>query len=422
MKLAFSLFVLLAALGCSARDAKNPIERGTDAGPLVQVDGGETADAPTPAACFGTITGRVTLPDGIRSAPAALIYEPATAEPLRTGECQQCLEGSDLLAHTTTAVDGTFSMQLPLGSHTLFVEKALFKRGLAVTVRECGETIALPAGATRLPRDRTEGYVPRIALVTGWWDHMETVLAALGMAPDEMTATETFVPYSGDGYSAFPADTELFINSALLNSYDMVVVNCGNQNISTLFATDEARVNIRAFVSGGGRLFVTDESSAFIEETFPEAIDFVGSEGDGLGEEPEAQRASFLGEDGLSVRADILDAAAAQWMAQYFPSSDATVPIDSFVGGWAVMDRVDTSRTKTWVASDVSWYSDEKSFESTSGYKPLTVSFDHGCGRVVYSSYHTAEESSGSALAAQELMLGYLLVEIASCVSEPMIW
>jgi hypothetical protein len=51
--------------------------------------------------------------------------------------------------------------------------------------------------------------------------------------------------------------------------------------------------------------------------------------------------------------------------------------------------------------------------------KPLTVSFERGCGRVLFSTYHTETSGSGG-LKPQELALLYVLLEVGVCV-EPVI-
>jgi len=46
--------------------------------------------------------------------------------------------------------------------------------------------------------------------------------------------------------------------------------------------------------------------------------------------------------------------------------------------------------------------------------KPMTVSFQSGCGRVLFSTYHT--ESGSSQLLSQEKALLYVLLEVGVCV------
>jgi hypothetical protein len=48
------------------------------------------------------------------------------------------------------------------------------------------------------------------------------------------------------------------------------------------------------------------------------------------------------------------------------------------------------------------------------------VSFERGCGRVLYSTYHTeADKGSTTELLTQEKALLYILLEVAVCVAPP---
>jgi hypothetical protein len=52
---------------------------------------------------------------------------------------------------------------------------------------------------------------------------------------------------------------------------------------------------------------------------------------------------------------------------------------------------------------------------------PLTVTFEpNGCGRVMYSTYHTADLSHPGLL-PQERVLLYLILQIGECKSGPVI-
>ena len=46
------------------------------------------------------------------------------------------------------------------------------------------------------------------------------------------------------------------------------------------------------------------------------------------------------------------------------------------------------------------------------GSRPATVSFQHGCGRGLFSTYHTED---GESLLPQEKTLAYILFEVAVC-------
>jgi hypothetical protein len=50
--------------------------------------------------------------------------------------------------------------------------------------------------------------------------------------------------------------------------------------------------------------------------------------------------------------------------------------------------------------------------------RPMTVSGQYGCGRMMFSTYHTTE-STHLGLTPQELVLLYIILEIGVCHGEP---
>ncbi len=95
--------------------------------------------------------------------------------------------------------------------------------------------------------------------------------------------------------------------------------------------------------------------------------------------------------------------------------------IDSFTlkANWSIVDKVNSytalnedgleqSFTPTvWVSSKI----------PATGTNPATISYQLGCGRALFSTYHT-EGEGGPELMAQERALLYTLLEIAVCVGD----
>ena len=77
---------------------------------------------------------------------------------------------------------------------------------------------------------------------------------------------------------------------------------------------------------------------------------------------------------------------------------------------WAVIAAVGPG-TKCWIQGPVTYGSPMKG----PAVRPLTVTFEAGDGQVLYTSYHTAEDKSGTApteLLPQEQVLAYLAFEL----------
>jgi hypothetical protein len=46
---------------------------------------------------------------------------------------------------------------------------------------------------------------------------------------------------------------------------------------------------------------------------------------------------------------------------------------------------------------------------------PLTITGEYGCGRIMFTAYHTVESGGYVGLSPQELVLMYLILEIGVC-------
>jgi hypothetical protein len=411
--------------------------------PPPPADGGVDATTPdatiqpmdVPAPCTATVTGVVRFPNGREPVPRALVYTTVGEAPApRSGECDQCLASGGAIVHTETAVDGSFSLTVGTGMQRLVVEKGLFVRVVELDVTECDATIALEPETTRLPRNPSEGRIPRIAVSTGFYDAMENVLAKLGLASLDsfgwlVPGSEQFDLFEGAGEGIDPTRelATLLRDPVRLATYDVLLINCGSDPEDTFFGgesiIEDAAVlaNLRAFVEGGGRLYVTDEAYDYVEHAFPR---FLAFEEDGtLHTTPEPEDEAEIGLDMESVAATVHDEALREWLESLGHLSGGTVRITGMLGGWTVIENVDPELTTTWVSGPVEWETRD-TFEVMTDTRPLTVTFDLGCGRVLYTSYHTDDSFfgvGGPALTAQELMLAYLLLEIGTCIDDPVL-
>lgn len=448
------VFVVVCAagaltVGCEPGVAPGPRTTGDDAGTPGKPDSDDepaedpstddpSADDPPPATCPGggrtTVSGQVRFPTGPLPVDGALIYvpygEPADVE--RSGECGECLDSASLAAHARTTPDGAFELTgVPAGPQTVVIEKGPFRRTVSVDVAECVDN-SLPPDSTRLPRDSSEGIVPRIAVITGSFDHMAGVLNKLGLSSSTYDIYNSDL-WDDDGPSPGPVDApdegaELLANPAQLSSYDIVFINCGAAFADGLFESssflDDASAldNVRSFVEDGGRLYVTDLAYDLAERTYPELVDFHGG-GDGLSSRPEALDEAQVGDETASVEATVRDDSLQQWLEAADAISGDRIVVRGLAAGWAVVDRVDTERGKVWVEGDVSWGNDPylpSGVTSGRGVRPLTTSFERGCGRVLFTSYHTVEgDGASTGLTAQEKALAYLVLEIGSCIEDP---
>jgi hypothetical protein len=347
------------------------------------------------------------------------------------------------------------------GTHWLIIEKAQFRLEIQVTIRE-GETLVLTEAQTTLPskRDYAAGTtVPHIAIATGGFDHLENILGHIGMG--SMNANGGFVsPFadidiysnSGSDYGASKGTLEELVrNPAKMRQYHIIFVPCSGATYAAALKDQTVLRNIRDFVKAGGKLYVTDWSGEWMDNVFPAQIELgTGSGGIGIGSGTDTpasaynaasdtwNTSSFGDADGDSYDsndATVLDSQMAAWLgAQRSPTPEnpLVAPINASkfdaVDNWNWIRSLNAVR----VGSDAqgapvidtpkAWVSGSNiGLLGSGGKHPLTVTFEPaGCGRVLYSTYHTTP-SQHTGLFPQERILLYLMMEIGVCIDNPIV-
>ncbi|MGH7281924.1 MAG: hypothetical protein ACRELY_10400, partial [Polyangiaceae bacterium] len=303
------------------------------------------------------------------------------------------------------------------GEQNLVVQKGAFRRVRQINVMTGAQTVDL--SLTTLPgkTDPSVGdTIPKMALVAGAWDHIEVSLAKLGIGKLNSSGgfDESSAPY--DYYeNKFPPSATvlnprtLITDPGTIGKYQIVFIPCSGSDGTTCddYQPGESGVQntLKGFVTGGGKLYVTDYSYEYVRQPWPGAIDFDSATSD-LG--------SGCLQGSYDAPADVADPDLKNWLTaagdpsftleQSWTEIDALHPI-------ATTDADGNPKTvtpKVWMNGLLS-----------DGAHPETVSFDSGCGRVLFSTYHT--EGDGNApLLGQEKALLYVLLEVASvCYGTP---
>ena len=389
-------------------------------GSSVGTGGGSGGGAAAPdsffAQCSGvatTLTGTALAPNGtdpISGAEIAVWDRAPTPFP-RGVVCDNCgIVGTEVpLQSVTAGADGTFSLNLDSVKKqtTLYVtvRKARFRKVSAnVAVTACG-SLALTKAQTSLPTNATEGDVPKIAISSGNRDHLEKVITSMGVtdydcfkglpagaAGETCTANRTLGQLMGD------------LNA--LKGYGLIFIACAvGDTFAPVSGNDTTANNLRTWVDLGGKLVVTDASFDFVEQTFPDAINFAGPAADaGI---PQPLNGGEVGTAAATVTGVVSDPGLAAWL-RLFPSAitaNNQVTLQGFLSKWAVQKTVGTG-TSAIVHGTAQ-------FTGGPADVPLTSRFEvKGCGRVIYSSYHT---DTGTSLLPQERILEYLMFEVATC-------
>lgn len=349
--------------------------------------GGGSEDPP--ARLAGIVEGRVYAPNGVLPMAGATVSAPSA-------------RGS-----TVTDAQGDFRLEnVPAGNPAITIRKGAWTKVVnkAVTANEVSR---LTADEGTLPSQVANG-APRIAVVLGQWDKMEDVLAKLGLGElDEAghlrrgTEAFTIIP---DG-AAF---ANLVSSSANLAQYDMIFVNCGADLSLEGLDPEAVKANARAWVNQGGILYVTDLAYPIVEQVFPTDIVFDG----------------MVGQAGITTEGTVHDITLRAWLDSRGQLTAGKVHIDGFLSGWAVIRSLGPNTTNV-VDGLVTFDGGAAPADArkthrhdavglrptTNEVRPLTVTFPYGTGRVLYTSYHTAEEASPQ-LRPQEFILGYLILSL----------
>jgi hypothetical protein len=114
-----------------------------------------------------------------------------------------------------------------------------------------------------------------IAVVLGCWDSIESIL-------DRVGADHTKYEFHSEGelceesFSSYPDAADLLRDPVELATYDILFINCGADDSDAYDATVIG--NVRDFILAGGSLLTSDWGYDWIEQGWPDAVDFYGDD------------------------------------------------------------------------------------------------------------------------------------------------
>ncbi|MES1204504.1 MAG: carboxypeptidase-like regulatory domain-containing protein [Pseudomonadota bacterium] len=398
--------------------------------------------------CTGTattsISGTVYDPAGKLPLYNATVYVPnAPLEALPEGvSCDKCsakLSGSPIATALSDAT-GKFTLTgVPAGSNIpLVIQVGKWRRQVMVpTVAPCVNTAITDANMTRLPRMKSEGNMPKIALTTGGSDAVECFLRKVGIADSEFT-TDTgtgrvnlFVggepAAAGDGKGAasfspalggatFPTATTLWGSPTKLLTYDILIMSCeGSQypNVKLPYIN-----NVKRYADSGGRIFNGHLHFYWLRNgpaPWPMTADYIGVD-------PVDPPSPSNGEVDTTFPKGM---ALADWLVN--------------VGGSATRGQIQLYGARHSVnavrAPTQKWISIGTSTEYLTFNTPVESPADAQCGRVVETDIHVKDVPSNqngkddsdpknafptgcmsTTMSAQEKALEFLFFDLSSCV------
>jgi hypothetical protein len=381
-----------------------------------------------------TVSGTVFAPNGTLALYGATVYVPnldpgPMAQGVGCARCNEQLPG-DPVVQVMSDTAGKFSLaDVPSGNDIpLFITVGKWRRKVTIPqVVACQDNV-LDNTITSLPKNKSEGDIPRIAVVTGSCDALECLIRKLGVSDSEFTSdagTGSIHLYASNGANKLANNTPFAPASALwgdlnkLKNYDILMHSCecspqANQKPQAYMD------NLKAYADVGGRVFLSHYHSIWIEgeKNVPEHAPAVWPE------------VATCNSDLYNSGTGIIDqannpkgSAFATWMMNVQGSATpGTIVINE---SRQSCTDVDPARAERWVFMPISGVDYPQNFQFTT---PNEVAKEERCGKVVFSDMHVASGSSSSsssgfpngcsagAMSAQEKALAFMFFDVATCV------
>lgn len=373
-----------------------------------------------------TVTGTVYEPAGTVPLYNVAVYIPnAPLEALTDGaQCSQCgaeISGEPLVSALTDA-SGRFVLEdVPVGADIpLVIQVGKWRREFVIpTVAECTET-PLEDTTIRLPRNQSEGHIPKIALTTGGADPLECWLPKVGLDvaeftnPDGAGRVNLFAGVGGGnryaGGADFPLEATLWASTDALAAYDIILLACeGDWHPETKGAA--ALQAMADYTALGGRVFASHWHNYWVENGpagFPTVAEF--------DHQPDLANPF----DALVDSSFPKGMAMSEWLVNVGASdSPGVLRIEE---AQHTINAVNPALSTRWIYSD-----NPTSVQYLSFNTPLDVEPDAQCGRLVLSDIHVSSGDSvgqpfpngcgDDELSPQEKALLFMLFDLSACIT-----
>ena len=418
-----------------------------------------------------TVTGTVFAPNGTLPLFGVNVYVPSSDPgPLPEGvQCDRCgnLQGGSITS-TTTDEAGNFRLEnVPATADVpIVIQSGKWRRQFKISaVAACQDNAAAKVDTT-LPKNRTEGDIPKIAITTGSADALECLIRKMGIEDSEFGTgdEDTSVHlYRGNGTPGFAAShpggvrpfapaKPFWDTRASLDTYDITLLSCeGDQLIAgtgnVAGVNDKPQTSLQALhddAGAGGRVFMSHWHNVWIG-----------------GDRNDPTNAAYGMADWKSV-IDWNFGADQVAGPQITTVDEATLPAPIGIGGlpnpkgtsfatWLMNVGGSTTRNEVsvtqprytargllapplaerWVyveQTDALNNPQSASVQNALFTTPLDVVPEQRCGKVVFSDMHVASGSSSPGngtfptqcstddLTPQEKALAFIFFDISSCV------
>jgi hypothetical protein len=392
-----------------------------------------------------TVSGTVYAPNGTLPLYGVTVYVP-NSDPGPLPDGAQCSKCSDTLpgqpvVMTTTDESGKFTLtDVPSGANIpLVIVSGKWRRQITIpNVAQCTDN-ALQAADTRLPKNKSEGDIPKIAITTGGADALECLLPKLGIDIAEFTNdsgtgrinlfTDSGAGTGGQGASKIQGGgnmsdaTTLWSDVNKLKNYDIVIFSCEGAQFPDTKSQDDMNA-VKAYADLGGRIFMSHWHNIWIE----------GATQGGNGQAPMVWPTIATWSNGGNTPQPVTDfidetnnpkgASFATWMLNVMGST--TRDQITVNDGRTTVSAVDTTKAERWT-----YWNDNNNNQLPQNFQfttPNEVAADQRCGKVAFSDMHVSGDSTsdpGTAfpggckntpLTPQEKALAFMIFDLSSCV------
>jgi hypothetical protein len=421
-------------------------------------------DMKCPGAKHTTITGKVYDPAGRNPLYNIAVFVPNNPQALPTittgtNTCEACSTPiEDYVALTQTANDGSFTLtDVPSGKNVpLVVQDGKWRRMITIPdVPDCG-TVKLPdsgSGQARLPRNRKEGDMPQMALLTGGLDDLGCFMTRIGIDPAEYSAPQgggRLDIYQGlgtggglTGPAAAPGlsngkagdctttSCPLWASKQSFENYDIVLLACEGDTFDADARMDGGinfgggRANVTTagkqamhdWLNEGGKVFATHFHYTWFEFGPPDFQNVATWLGPSIGSQMI---------NGSIDTSFVKGQAFHNWL-QGVGALNANGLL-AMTGVAASVSAVNAATTSRWIYDNGNSDTKYMSFQTPIGGVPA----DGGtffCGKAVFTDLHAGGAPQGdvpgscknTALSQQEKALEFLFFDLAACVTVDMV-
>jgi hypothetical protein len=456
--LAVTTTIALAAQGCGSSDSDSVFDpskqnaadgssntygdfdpAAKDGGRSGPCQGLECQQVACPAGLETTVSGTVFDPAGKVPLYNVLVYVPnAPLSPIATGAaCDRCgsVSGNPIATALTDAQGNFVLKDVPAGRDIpIVIQVGKWRRTFKLpAVAPCVDT-PTDKTQTRLPKNKSEGDIPLIAITTGGADSMECLPRRMGIDDSEFTVgggDGRVHLYAGMPKNSNPPTTVKFAGGANfgdatnfwndvdnLKKYDIVILSCEGNRYETPGKPATAKQALLDYVNAGGRLFASHWHEVWFSSLgtatpspFPSIGDWIADTD--LPNDPATGTVDTSFPKGQAFHDWLVNVGASTTPGQ-IQIHEPRFNIDSVTPG----------RAQQWITTPAP--PSRTAIEYLSFNTPVGAPDSQLCGRVVYSDLHVSAGDPRSSswptackvgdLSAQEKALEFLLFDLSSCI------